>query len=252
MNTHSTSKRPFGVRGLIVLAVVAAVAMMALPVAAQPAKGGPWEKLDLTRAQRNEVREIVKNHRESSRAELMELLSSVMTPEQQAEMEKMDGQRRGPFQNRKGVKGKRGMRGQRGMKKNCVGNNPCCDHGQRGRAGMREGRGGHGPGPHMGEFREEHGQRMVEMMIVALDLNDDQAAKVRDVVKEHQGQFKDFDRSKLSFEERQKTRDAHRMLLRNRLKEFLTEDQIAKLEELHETMGGPQGKGCGKARGMRN
>jgi hypothetical protein len=97
-----------------------------------------------------------------------------------------------------------------------------------------------GPGPHMGEFREERGERMVERLSVVLDLSDEQQEKIATIVEEHQAQFKDFDRSKLSFEERQKTREAHRMLLANRIKDVLTDKQKDKYDEFLKTMPGPR------------
>jgi Spy/CpxP family protein refolding chaperone len=115
--------------------------------------------------------------------------------------------------------------------------------GMRGHA--RGGFRGDGPGPRTGEFRAQGGERMVEHLATVLDLTAEQHDKVAAIVREHHEQFKDFDPSTLSFDERQKTRAAHRALLTNRIKEVLTPEQAGKLDELHDTMPGPRRGGRG-------
>jgi Spy/CpxP family protein refolding chaperone len=233
------------------LVALVAIAFAALPAAAQPQERGPWDRLDLTEEQRAQVREIVKEHRDASREELHKKLASVLSEEQLAQLEKKHYERPGMRRGGKGMHRKRGhgMRG-RGdcgsQPRNC---NCCCGD----RGAMRGGRGGHGhggPGPHMGAMRGERAGRMIERLTVVLDLTEDQLAKVKGIVEEHQKQFdaERFDRSKLTFEERQKTRDAHRILLANRIKEVLTDDQKDKYDEWLETMPGPRGRGGRRAR----
>ncbi|MGD8869700.1 MAG: hypothetical protein PVI01_18920, partial [Gemmatimonadales bacterium] len=68
MNTQSHR------RSLVALAaavVTAAVLLSAASAMAQPAGDrGPWDRLNLTEEQREKVRDIVKEHRDASRAEL--------------------------------------------------------------------------------------------------------------------------------------------------------------------------------------
>jgi len=248
MNTQKHLRRPFAAL------VAAAVVLFAVGAMAQPGDDtGPWTKLDLTKEQQAKVREIVKEHREASRDELHKKLSAVLSEEQLEQLEKMDGNRRGPFAKRMERAG-RGGRGP-GMRGKAMRGGTCCDrrgghHGHHARcgggsemSGPRGDRGMRGPGPHMGEMREEGGKRMVERLRIALDLTDEQHEKVAAIVKEHQGQFAEFDRSEMSWEERQKTRDAHRMLLANRIKEVLTDDQRETYEEWLENMPEPRRHG---------
>jgi Spy/CpxP family protein refolding chaperone len=243
MNMQSSS---FTMARLIALVALVAIALAAVPVAAQPGEGGPWAKLDLTKEQRAKVREIMKEHREASREELHKKLSAVLTEEQLEKLQDKEYIRPGMRRGGKGTgdepraRGHRGMRGA-GRRGGC---DCCC--GDRGGPGVmrRGGRGMRGgPGPHMGEMRKERAGRMIERLTIALDLTDEQVAKVQDIVKEHQKQYDDFDRSKLTFDERQKTRDAHRMLLANHIKEVLTDDQKDKYDEWLETMPQPRRRG---------
>jgi Spy/CpxP family protein refolding chaperone len=253
MNTQSIRNRTLLAGGLV--AVIALVITLAgtTVASAQPARDrGPWERLDLTQEQRQKVREIVKEHREASRQELREKLKGVLTEEQLEQFDKTDrGPRGGMWDNRPGRQGRNDMRGRRGDRGRGWDRGRCggcdCDRGRHGHGGMGMRRGGMGrgdfgrpggPGPHMGEFREERGARMVERLGVVLDLTDAQQEKVAAIVEEQQAQFKDFDRSKLSFEERQQTRDAHRALLANRIKEVLNDEQKAKYDEWMDTMRG--------------
>jgi Spy/CpxP family protein refolding chaperone len=263
MNTQSIRKRTL-FAGTLVAAIAMAVALLGTTVAsAQPARDrGPWERLDLTQEQREKVREIVKEHRDASRAELHAKLKGVLTEEQLEQFDKMERGRRGSmWDNRPGRRGQgrgdmsnRGRGWDRGRDRGRCGECDCNRGGHgHGRKGMRRGgaeRGDFGrpggPGPHMGEFREERGARMVERLGVVLDLTDAQKDKVASIVKEHQAQFKDFDRSQLSFEERQQTRDAHRALLANRIKGVLNDEQQAKYDEWMKTMPGPRHGGKGK------
>lgn len=231
MNTQSLRTRLVPLAALVV--VVAVVAVMATAAPAQTTRDrGPWDRLDLTEEQREQVRDIVKAHRDASREELREKLSGVLTDEQLEQFDALGERRRGGgmWDDRPGRRGNRG-----GNQRGC-----CCDYG-RGRRGGHGMRGGmDGPGPRLGEVREERGQRMVERLSVVLDLTGEQKEKVAAIVEEHQAQFKDFDRSKLSFDERQKTRQAHRMVLSNRVKEVLTGEQQEKYDEFMKTMPGPR------------
>lgn len=235
MNTQSLS---LTARMIALLAIVA-VALAAAPAVAQPGFDGIMDKLDLNKDQRAKVREIMKAHREESREELHKKLTAVLTDEQLEKLEALHGEDfplrwERPF-------GKRGGRG--GMRGGHHGCSCCCCEGG-GRGDMRGGRQGRGgPGPHMGAMRGERGEMMIERLTVVLDLSDDQVAKVKDIVAEHQDQFKDFDRSGLSFEERQETREAHRTLLASRIKEVLTDDQKEKYDEWLETMPEPKRRG---------
>jgi chromosome segregation ATPase len=100
-----------------------------------------------------------------------------------------------------------------------------------------------GPGPRMGEFREERGERMIERMRVVLDLTDAQSEKLDAVLEEHRDQFKDLDRSKMTRKQRLETRKAHRQLLANRVKEVLTDEQKEKFDEWFETLPDPPRRG---------
>lgn len=261
MNTQS--KRTL--RWLVATAAVAVVVAGASVAGAQ-SRGdrGPWNRLDLTKDQRAKVEKIVKEHREASREELHKELAGVLTEEQMAELDRMDGRRGGDMwdnrpgrQNRQDFRGRRGgkMQGMGDCRRQCDG--PCGMRG--GKHGMRGGRGGmhggmrgdmrgmrgRGPGSrsgmgHTGEFREERGERMVERLSVVLDLTDTQEEQIEKIVQDHHAQFKDFDPSKLTFEERQKTREAHRALLANRIKEVLTPAQQEKYDEWMKTMPGPR------------
>jgi len=257
-STHRT-------RTSLAMAVVAALALgvMVQPAGAQPTRGAKKatkSKTEDTRTpatrlsdeQRQQVQEIIREHREASRQELREKLSKVMTPEQLEQFDQRWENRSGDARGMRGDRPRHGRRDFRSQERwsrgGCRGGGCCGD--------VRGGRGGRGgwDGPRMGmgrgmgmdmgkrgpEFREERGERMVERLSIVLDLTPEQREKVEGIVKEHHEQFKDFDPSKLTFDERQKTREAHRTLLMNRLKEVLTPEQARKLDELHETRG-PRG-----------
>jgi Spy/CpxP family protein refolding chaperone len=247
--------------GRLAMAAVAAVTLgvMAQPMdaAAQPTRGSrkadkpraespEVQNTGLTDEQRARVQEIVREHREASRNALREKLSEVMTPEQlKAFDQRRDGQR-GTF----GMRGdRRSHHDRRDFRRadrwDRTGDCRCCGGYARG-----GGRKADGPRPRMGEFRGERAEGMVERLAVALDLTEEQHEKIAGIVREHHEQFKDFDPSTLSFEERQKTREAHQLLLSNRIKEALTPEQAEKFDALRVTMPGPRRGGRGP-RGLR-
>jgi len=213
----------------------------------------------LTDEQRAKVQEILREHREQSRKELREKLSGVLSKEQlerfEERWEKAPGPRgiRGDRMARRGGRqGFTGRRGGRGCDCACGrfdGRRHGGFRGDRRGGGMGYGRGDRsGPGPRMGEFREERGERMVGRLSVVLDLTDAQRDKIEAIVKEHQGQFKDLDRSQMTRDERAQMREAHRTLLANRIKEVLTEEQAKKYDEWLETTPGPR-RGGSRGRG---
>jgi Spy/CpxP family protein refolding chaperone len=215
----------------------------------------------LTDEQRAKVQEILREHREQSRKELREKLSGVLSKEQLERFEErwenapgprgIRGDRTGRRGGRQGFHGRRGSRGCDCPCGRFDGGRRGGFHGDRRGGGMGYGRGdgsGWGPGPHMGEFREERGERMVQRLSVVLDLTDAQRDKIETIVEEHQGQFKDLDRSQMTRDERAQMREAHRTLLTNRIKEVLTKEQAKKYDEWLETSpktrrGGSKGRG---------